>query len=173
MRLVEQTVSGVFVAIFLLGISACSEGISDLERFVAETQQKHQGEVDPLPEIEPYRSFTYDASVLSDPFVVEQKIDESTSGPKPDAGRRKEPLEFFPLDTLKMVGILQLENTMWGLIRDSEGTIHRVQAGNYAGENDGKIIGVSETTISISELIPDGLGAWVDRPASLNLGNER
>ncbi len=159
--------------VLILGIlTACSEDMSDLERFVSETKQKHQGEVEPLPEIEPYRSFEYDSSILEDPFVVEQEIDEVPTGPKPDEDRRKEPLEFFPLDTLKMVGILEQENAMWGLIKDADGTIHRVQPGNYAGENDGKIISVEETKISISELIPDGQGAWMDRDASLALGDE-
>lgn len=161
---------GMAVAVLVVG--GCSEDMSDLERFVAETKQKHQGEVEPLPEIEPYRSFTYESSILEDPFVVEQEIDEIPTGPKPDEDRRKEPLEFFPLDTLKMVGVLEQENTMWGLIRDVDGTIHRVQPGNYAGENDGKIISVEETKISISELIPDGQGAWIDRDASLTLGDE-
>ena len=86
--------------------------------------------------------------------------------------RRKEALEHFPLDTLKMVGILEQRNVMWGLIKDAEGTIHRVQAGNYAGENDGRILSVTETEINISEIIPDGLGGWIDRMASLSLGYE-
>ena len=170
MRIIDRAAGSFSIAVLLLAISGCSEDTSDLERWIAETKLKYQGEVEPLPEIEPYRTFVYDASLLSDPFVIEQYIDDSPIGPKPDAGRRKEPLEYFPLDTLKMVGILEQHNTMWGLIRDSEGTIHRVQAGNYAGENDGKIFSVSETEISISELIPDGLGGWIDRQASLSLG---
>ena len=171
MRSQQRTALGWGFAVTML-ISGCSEDMSDLQRFVAETKQKHQGSVEPLPEIEPYRSFTYDATVLDDPFVVEELIDETPTGPKPDEGRRKEPLEAFPLDTLKMVGVLEQNNAMWGLIKDSEGTIHRVQPGNYAGENDGKIVSVDETKIKISELIPDGQGAWVDREASLSLGDE-
>ena len=172
MQIIDRATGGFYISVLLLAINGCAEDTSDLERWIAETKLKYQGEVEPLPEIEPYRTFRYDASILSDPFVIEQYIDDSPSGPKPDAGRRKEPLEYFPLDTLKMVGILEQNNTMWGLIRDSEGTIHRVQEGNYAGENDGRILNVSETEISIIELIPDGLGGWIDRQASLNLGYE-
>ena len=156
----------------LLALLGCAEEMGDLERFVAETKLKHQGEVDPLPVIEPYESFSYDSAVLSDPFVVEEEIEETPTGPKPDEGRRKEPLEFFPLDSLQMVGILEQDQIRWGLVKDSDGTIHRVQPGNYAGENDGKILTVTETKIEISELIPDGQGAWVDRPATLSLGDE-
>jgi type IV pilus assembly protein PilP len=172
MRLNDRAAGSSFLAVLLLAISGCSEDTSDLERWIAETKLKYQGQVEPLPEIAPYRTFVYDASILSDPFVIEQYVDDSPTGPKPDAGRRKGALEYFPLDTLKMVGTLEQNNIMWGLIRDSDGTIHRVQAGNYAGENDGKILTVSETEISISELIPDGLGGWIDRQASLSLGYE-
>ncbi|MEM7206246.1 MAG: pilus assembly protein PilP [Pseudomonadota bacterium] len=172
MRISNTIKTGVTMVVLITALAACSEDMSDLERFVAETKQKHQGEVEPLPEIEPYRSFSYNAALLDDPFVIEQDIEAQPTGPKPDEGRRKEPLEAFPLDSLKMVGILQQDNTRWGLIKDSDGTIHRVQPGNYAGENDGKILTVSETKISISELIPDGQGAWVDREASLTLGDE-
>lgn len=172
MRFVDRAARGLFIAVSLLAINGCAEDTSDLERWIAETKLKYRGEVEPLPEIEPYRAFAYNASILSDPFVIEQYIDDSPTGPKPDEGRRKEPLEHFPLDTLKMVGILEQRNVMWGLIKDADGTIHRVQVGNYAGENDGRILSVTETEISISEIIPDGLGGWIDRMASLSLGYE-
>lgn len=173
MRIFNSTVSQVFVACLLLAIGGCSEEMNELEQWVSETKLKYKGEVEALPAIEPYRAFSYDASILSDPFVIEEYAAErSSDGPKPDGTRRKDPLEFFPLDTLKMVGTLQQNNVTWGLIRDTEGTIHRVQPGNYAGGNDGKIVSVSETEINISELIPDGLGAWVNRAASLSLGYE-
>ena len=71
-----------------------------------------------------------------------------------------------------MVGTLERGKQVWGLIRDPEGTIHRVQPGNHAGENYGEIIRIGETSIDLLEIIPDGLGAWIEREISLSLGEE-
>lgn len=164
----------IIVAITITGLSGCSNDISDLEQYVAQIKKKHLGEVEPLPEIVSYQSFTYDASLVSDPFVAEQAIEETlpSASPLPDQQRRREPLEAFSLDSLKMVGALEQDNTIWGLVQDPNGTIHRVQAGSYAGENDGKIIDVNETKISINELIPDSQGNWVNRAVSISLGDQ-
>jgi type IV pilus assembly protein PilP len=91
----------------------------------------------------------------------------------PDKTRRKEPLEFFPMDSLKMVGILEQKGEVWGLIQDPDGTIHRVQAGNHAGETYGEIVRISEESIDFVESIPDGLGAWIEREISLSIGSRK
>lgn len=158
-----------------VALSACEKDMSDLEQFVQDTKQKHSGFVKPLPEFEPYRSFTYDSDPLRDPFMVEQSIQQAIAqgtGPRPDTNRRKEPLEAFPLDSLKMVGVLEQNASMWALVRDPDGTIHRVQQGNYMGENDGNITSISESKIEIRELVKDGLGNWMTQNASLGLSNE-
>jgi len=163
----------VALATALLG--GCERDMSDLERFVQQTKQKHSGFVKPLPEFEPYRSFAYEPEKLRDPFVVERSIEQAiaqSSGPRPDANRRKEPLEAFPLDSLKMAGVLEQNASMWALVRDPDGTIHRVQQGNYLGENDGRITAISESKIEIRELVKDGLGNWMAREASLGLSSE-
>jgi len=122
--------------------------------------------------------FIYDADDSRDPF--RPQIDESDiladaddySGPRPEATRRREALENFPVDALKMVGLLQQKKQIWGLVRDPDGMIHRVQPGNYAGQNHGKIIKVSDTKINIVELVPDGLSGWVNREAQLAMAEE-
>ena len=152
--------------------------MSDLDRFIAETKTKHHGKVDPLPEFPPYESFSYTADVGRDPF--RPQTDESQvasaetdySGPRPEASRRKEPLEGYPIDSLKMVGLLQQSAQTWGLVKDPDGTIHRVQPGNFAGQNHGKIVAVAETRIDIVELVPDGLSGWVERQAQLAMSEE-
>ncbi|MDQ7074417.1 MAG: pilus assembly protein PilP [Gammaproteobacteria bacterium] len=165
----------LITVISLLILTGCIDSTADLENFVAETQKRQRSFVDPLPEFVPYQSFTYHAEVLRDPFVSQQQSQSKKSvdnGITPDAQRRKEPLEQFPLDTLKMVGILEQNQTNWGLIQAPDGTIHKVLAGNHLGENDGKIISVSEQKISIKEIVNDGLGNYVSRNAALVMGNE-
>ncbi len=160
-------------------LTACGGDMSDLERFIDETKQAHHGKVDPLPEFPPYQTFTYEALDIRDPFRPQTDLASSPvaaeteySGPRPEATRRREPLESYPVDSLKMVGLLQQSTQTWGLVKDPEGTIHRVQPGNYAGQNHGKIVKVSETQIGIVELVPDGLSGWVNRDAKLAMAEE-
>lgn len=159
---------------FMTLLTACGGDMSDLEQFIAETKRAHHGQVDPLPEFPPYETFVYDALDVRDPFRPQTDISNTSiaseseyNGPRPEATRRREPLESYPVDALKMVGLLQQKTQTWGLVRDPEGTIHRVQPGNYAGQNHGKIVQVSETKIEIVELVPDGLSGWVNRDALL------
>lgn len=160
-----------------LGITACSQSNDDLYTFIEETKSKHLGSVEPLPTFEPYKNFIYSAGELRDPFeaAFEAEVSEkntSDSGLRPNINRPKEPLETYPLDTLRMVGILiQNENT-WGLVKDPNNVVHRVQTGNYAGQNEGQIVSVTEKQIDIIEIIPDGLGGYIERTASLAIGSK-
>ncbi len=159
-------------------LSACSGDMSDLEQFIDDTKTKHHGKVDPLPEFPPYQTFVYAMDDVRDPFRPQTDLSAQSvasidySGPRPESTRRREVLENFPIDSLKMVGLLQQKAQTWGLVRDPEGTIHRVQPGNFAGQNHGKIVTVNETKIDIVELVPDGLSGWVNRDAQLAMAEE-
>ncbi|MFK7993027.1 MAG: pilus assembly protein PilP [Granulosicoccus sp.] len=160
-------------------LTACGGDMSDLELFIDTTKQAHHGKVDPLPEFPPYQTFSYEALDIRDPFRPQTDISTSViaaeteySGPRPEATRRREPLESYPVDSLKMVGLLQQKSQTWGLVKDPEGTIHRVQPGNFAGQNHGRITQVSETKIDIVELVPDGLSGWVNRDAKLAMAED-
>lgn len=165
----------VFPMALLLVTSGCSEDMNDLRQYIDTTKQKYEGSVEPLPQFEPYQNYVYGAASRRDPFLnkSEEQAEENTDdGTQPDTKRRKEPLEFFPLDSLKMVGTLEQKGQIWGLIRDPEGTIHRIQPGNHAGQNYGEITRITEESIDLLEIIPDGLGAWVEREISLSVGEE-
>ncbi len=168
----KSTSLAVAACLILVG---CAGDMQDLNQFVETTKGKYQGSVDPLPQIEPYQNYVYNAFNRRDPFtepVAEAPVAETAGGPQPDTQRRKEPLEFFPLDSLSMVGTMQQSGQVWGLIKDPEATIHRVQPGNHAGENYGEIIRISDDGIDLLEIVPDGLGAWIEREISLSLGEE-
>lgn len=166
------------VASAAISLTGCNDDMSDLRAFVAQTKVKHQGKVSPLPEFAPYENFVYAPDQLRDPFKPQTDqmstavVATEYAGPRPEQGRRKEPLESFPLDSLKMVGLLQQKQQTWGLVKDPNGTIHRIQPGNYAGKNNGKIQRVGESTIDILELVPDGLSGWVNRDAKLAMREE-
>ncbi len=173
----NTTIMTLFIA-SAIGITGCSEGMGDLNAYVQQTKLKHQGKVDALPEFPPYENFVYAPDQLRDPFKAQTDqmssavVSAEYNGPRPEQGRRKEPLELFPLDSLKMVGLLQQKEQTWGLVKDPNGTIHRIQPGNYAGQNNGKIKNVGEASIDILELVPDGLSGWVNRNAKLAMREE-
>jgi len=90
----------------------------------------------------------------------------------PDSTRPRQPLEVYPLDTLSMVGLLEQGDQLWGLIKDSQNTVHRVQVGNYMGQNEGRIIDINESAVYLVEIIPDGLGGYIERDASIAIAGQ-
>jgi type IV pilus assembly protein PilP len=94
---------------------------------------------------------------------------QAISAVKPDETRAKEFLEQFSLDSLEMVGSLQQANTLWALLLDREGGVHRITNGNYVGRNHGKIIETTETYVAVIEIVPNGVDGWVERPRTIKL----
>jgi len=157
-------------------LMACaSDPSSDLEEYVQVTKSQQKSSIEPLPEFKPYESFAYQAIDLRDPFTEptfshaqpSTQTTSSNNGIKPDFDRPTEPLEEFPLDSLRMVGTLAKSENHWALINDTDGTIHRVQPGNHAGQNHGKITRITEYEVELTEIIPDGIGGWTERQASI------
>ena len=163
----------VVLAAALLG--ACTGGMNDLEQYVKDVKARPGGRIDALPEIKPYESFVYDAGTLRSPFVPDVPVAAeagSGSGVRPDTNRNREFLEQFPLDTLRMVGTLEAAGAFFGLVQDKDGLVHRVLPGNHLGQNDGKILRITPSTIELIEIVPDGLGGYFERPAAVALDSK-
>jgi type IV pilus assembly protein PilP len=150
--------------------SACSGGQSDLQRWIDETKKKPGGRIEALPEVKPYETFAYTDNNLRSPFQP-QGPTSGQANLHPTTRRNREFLEGFSLDTLKMVGTFKVGQSFYGLVQSKDGLVHKVQPGNYIGQNDGKITEITGGKISITEIIPDGLGGYIERPASLALAN--
>ncbi|TDJ34280.1 MAG: pilus assembly protein PilP [Gammaproteobacteria bacterium] len=159
--------------VLTLVLAACGTRMRDLDQYVADVKSRTFGQLEPLPEIRPYETFTYDAYDLRDPFTPSSSImaerRPSANGLRPNFDRRREPLEAFPLDALRMVGTLERSENQFGLIQDATGLVHRVQPGNYIGQNYGEITSIAENKIQVLEIVADGLGGWMERDAGLNL----
>ena len=164
--------------ILLLGLLAgCGNNdFSDLNQYILKVKSEPKGAIPPLPEIKVIESFMFNPEGLRDPFkpLVQPEQDElaqqtTGGGIKPDTSRRKEELEAFPLDVLKMVGTVTMKSTVWGLVKADDGTIHRVQVGNYMGKNYGKIIRINADKIELMEIVPDKPGTWREQQTSLGL----
>ena len=160
------------IAIALVSLSGCSGRDEELESFIAATKKESGGKVDPLPEVKPYQSFTYDAQTMRSPFMPGSPGGGGGgSGPsvRPDSKRNREFLEQFSLDTLRMVGTLRLGGRNYGLVQTNDGLVHRVLPGNHLGQSDGRITAIEEGKISLIEIVPDGMGGFIERPAALAL----
>jgi type IV pilus assembly protein PilP len=177
LNLSYKKIRPVLFVVLSMAAAGCAQDNDDLYRFIDETKSKHLGSVKPIPQFEPYRNFSYEASELRDPFESTFEAEAggqnaSNSGIKRNDTRPREALETYPLDTLRMVGILVQNEQTWGLIKDPNNVVHRVQTGNYVGQNEGQIVAVSEQKLNVIEIIPDGLGGYIEREAALAIGNE-
>ena len=160
-------------------LSGCSEGLGDLQSFVQQIKAQPPGRIEPIPEFQPYQNFEYVSHDLRDPFRLvdfrrpeenPEELANITDGLRPDTDRPREPLEDFPLDTLRLKGTIDDKDGLkWGLIFAPDNTIHRVLEGNYMGQNYGRIILVSDQIIELTEIVPDGLGNYIERSSAVAL----
>lgn len=151
----------------------CLAGVDDeMLAYVDDIKARPGGRIEGLPHIKPYENFSYSADDIRSPFLPNRPNSPANmAGPKPIQDRNKEYLEQFPLDTLAMVGTLDREGTTFGLVRTQDGMVHRVISGNYIGQNDGRIVVISDAGIRLEELVPDGIGSFYKRSAQIGLND--
>lgn len=166
---------------FLLGITAmltlagCTRGTSDLREWVDAEKHKKGEPIPALPVIRTFETFVYQDQNQRDPFspsTAEMDSTSASSGPRPDENRPKQPLEMFSLDSLKMVGTVGAGNGIEALVKDPGGVIHRVHRNEYMGQAYGRITAVGEDRIDLVELVPNGTGGWMERQASIAVGEK-
>jgi type IV pilus assembly protein PilP len=157
-------------------VACAGNNTEDLRSYVESVKSRQHARVEPLPEFSPFETHLYQAMNARDPFTPpsystpkSQIAQASNGGISPDFNRPREPLESEPLDGLRMVGTLGRNGNSWALVRMSDTTIHRVKPGNYLGQNHGKIVNITESEVEVTEIVPDGLGGWIERQASLAL----
>ena len=172
--------------VFVLLVAGCvSSDMSDLHIQVEEILARPGGRLEPLPEIKPYEAYAYKSAQVGerDPFqlfykkIQEEVVDAKDSGlteamEREIKFRNREELETYELDSLRMVGTLEDQDAQWAIIRDPQGTIHRVRVGNYMGRNIGKILNIHEDKVELREIIKNIDGRWQEREAALALAGE-
>ena len=155
-------------------LASCSSEIDELKTFVRDSEKGLPRRIDPLPPVKPFEPFTYEGFDLPDPFKPRKLTPPKEGGGgglAPDLNRRKEPLEAFPLEQLKMVGTLSMNNEMYAIVR-ADKTLYRVRKGNYMGQNFGLITDVTESEIKLKEIVQDSAGDWAERQSVLPLLEE-
>jgi type IV pilus assembly protein PilP len=165
----------VFVASLL---SACGSSDQELQSWMTEQRNKSRSRVDRLPEPSKFSPQPYTLEGSVEPFSNQKlaqalKRDSSqatvnTALIAPELARRKEPLEASPLDAVAMVGSLIKVGQPVALVR-VDNLLYQVRVGNYLGQNYGRITKVTETGLSLREIVQDAAGEWIERTATLQL----
>ncbi len=158
-----------------LMLGGCFDDLSGVQNHIAEVKANTRARVDPLPEIQEFTHIPYSAQDARSPFsaprpeAIQDKFLQVQDCLHPDPRRRKEPLEKYALDNLKMRGTLGEVSKIWALIEASDKTLHKVTLSNYVGLFHGRVISVEPTHIELLELIPDGAGCWKERTTMLQM----
>jgi type IV pilus assembly protein PilP len=164
----------LLVPIALAVLAGCSSEIDELKAFVRDSEKGLPRRIEPLPAVKPFEPFTYEGFDLPDPFKPRKLTGQregAGGGVAPDLNRRKEPLEAFPLESLKMVGTLSQAGETYAIVR-ADKTLYRVKKGNYMGQNFGLITDVTEGEIKLKEIVQDSAGDWAERQSALPLLEE-
>jgi type IV pilus assembly protein PilP len=172
----NQNITRAALVVFAMaGLTACDGGNTDLQQYVDEVKSRPGRRIEPLPTIKPAPSFVYEPGSRRSPFLPDTPQNVVSTNPNavlgPDPNRAREFLEQFPLDSLRMVGSLELNQIKSGLVQASDGLVHRVLVGNHIGQNYGRVMAISDSEIELVEIIPDGLGGYIQRPASIGLSD--
>jgi len=165
----------VMTAAAITGCAPSNE--TELRQWMAEVRQQVRPVSQPVPEPKEFTPYSYESRMLVDPFDAQkvvmavarqQQVRATASSIRPDLERRRETLEGFPLDQIKMVGTMRQKSVNVALL-ESGGATHMVRVGNYVGQNFGLVTRISETEVQIKEIVQDAAGEWVERPAKLEL----
>ena len=167
---------GFFV---LLGVVGCSSSEqAELQQWMTDQRAAIKPKIEPLPEPGKFSPQPYNQEAAIEPFsnqkltqALKRDSNQATSNVAliaPELSRRKEPLEGSPLDSVVMVGSLIKTGQPVALVR-VDNLIYQVRAGNYLGQNYGRVTKVTETGLSLREIVQDAAGEWIERPATLQL----
>lgn len=169
MHMMRNRLSPALVLV-LLNLGGCSSDMDELQQQVENIKKNQTEHIEALPEIKPYETYAYNTGNLRSPFIPSAPARNDVAGAiRPDSKRPREFLEQFPIDSMKMVGTLALQGKSYGLVQGKDGLVHRVLPGSYMGQNDGRVVSITSNKISIVEIVPDGLGGYIERPAALTL----
>ena len=166
------------LACLALLLSGCGASDQELKDWMTEQRNQIKSRVTRLPEPTQFspKAYTQEGSV--EPFsslkltqALKRDANQSmvnTALVAPELARRREPLEASPLDAVIMVGSLLKAGQPVALVR-VDNLLHQVRVGQYLGQNYGRITKVTETSLSLREIVQDAVGEWIERTATLQL----
>ena len=158
-----------------IALSGCGQAkLDELQNYIERVKARPPGPLEPIPKVPQVETFVYEPGDRRDPFVMDDRtaqatMPQQTNGVAPDPLRRREELEQYSLDSLRMVGTLEQYDTQWALIITPDGVLHRVRVGNYLGKNNGQITQITPEGVAVTEIVGEGPGTWREREARLSL----
>lgn len=170
----------LLIALFsVVTVAGCSTASDDeLLQWMAQQKSQTLPKIAPISEPKQFQPESYAEVTEFDPFSIKKlamalKNDASQSAANgallvPELARRKEPLEEFPLDTIKLVGSMVRGGKPVALVTVGK-LLYQVRPGEYLGQNFGRITKMSETEVTLREIVQDATGEWIKRTASLQL----
>lgn len=165
--IINITKYAFFIVVSVL-LVACSGGQGDdLDRFMADASKNMSTAVPPLPEVKPYDPLQYNADgLLSDPFKP-RKVSGKLA---PNLNRPREPLEAYPLESLKYVGSLSKNKLIYALIKTPDSGVQQLKVSNYIGANYGLVTAITDSAVTLKELVLDQVsGDWVEQTTTMTL----
>jgi len=157
-------------------LAGCGDGgVGETRAWMQQVEQRTVPKVKPLPEPKTFEPHGYHPNEALDPFDQTKLLGElarmaqaSPNANQPDLTRPKEPLEYFPLDTMRMVGTMKKAGVNYALVQ-VERALYRVRPGQRLGQNYGRVSRISDDAIEIRESVQDATGDWVERMANIEL----
>lgn len=159
----------------VLLLTGCGGDVDELRQWMEQQRKEAKPSVTPLLPPKKFLPQPYESGAGVDPFspqklsvAIKQEAAQPNSLLTAEISRRKEPLEAYPLDTMSMVGSLTRDNRRYALLR-VDNLLYQVKAGDYLGQNFGRVTKISETEITLREVVQDAAGEWIERTSTLQL----
>ena len=156
-------------------LAGCGGDSDELRQWMEQQRKEAKPTVTPLLPPKKFLPQPYESGAGVDPFspqklsvAIKQEAAQPNSLLTAEISRRKEPLEAYPLDTMTMVGSMTREGRRFALLR-VDNLYYNVKAGDYLGQNFGRITKISETEITLREVVQDAAGEWIERTSTLQL----
>lgn len=165
----------LLIQLAVLMLAGCGSDIEELRQWMEQQRKETKPSVTPLLPPKKFLPQPYDSGSTVDPFsaqklsvAIKQEAAQPNSLLTAEINRRKEPLEAYPLDNMSMVGSLTRDKQRYALLR-VDNLLYQVKAGDYLGQNFGRITKISETEITLREVVQDAAGEWIERTSTLQL----
>lgn len=159
----------------LLALAGCTGDEQELSQWMEQQKREVKPSVQPLTPPKNFVPQPYTALTGVEPFsaqkltvALKQEARQPNSLLASEINRRKEPLEAYPLDSMRMVGSVTRNGQQYALLR-VDNLLYQVKQGDYLGQNYGKITKISETDVALREIVQDAAGEWIERPSALQL----
>lgn len=168
---------GLAISGLALAAGCSPSGEDGLQQWMQEERNAIRPQVTPIPEPGKFEPQVYLSERMTEPFSAEKMASVSGSLAatvvnskllEPELNRRKQPLEAYSLDTMRMVGSLNRDGQRVALVK-VDSLLYQVRAGSYLGQNYGRVDQITETDITLREIVQDPSGEWTERPAALQL----